>query len=120
MIGTREYLDPAYRSAGQHFGVGNAVTSPGTAGNMSDTHDAKGAWAPGVFNFAGPGTISYRCTQVYQFSDDNRVSWHDIPNSTYEIVRTVSRAGARIKMEIVKRNIPPNARHESRNNSLLV
>lgn len=36
-------LDPAYQRAGQHFGVGNAVTSPGNVGFMSDTHDAKGA-----------------------------------------------------------------------------
>lgn len=113
-------LDPAYRAPGQHFGVGNAVTSPGTTGNMSDTHDAKGAWAPAVFNFTGPGSIFYRCTQVYQFSDDNRVTWQDIPNSTYEIVRTVSRSGAKIKMEILKRNIPPNTRHESKSNSLVV
>lgn len=112
-------LDPAYRLPGQHFGVGNAVFSPGTVGNMSDTHDAKGAWAPGVFGFRGPGSVSYLCSQVYQYSDDGRATWHDIPDSTYEIVRTVSLSGAKLKMEIHKRSVPPNARRESRTNSLL-
>jgi hypothetical protein len=114
------FLDAAYRVAGQHFGVGNAVTSPGTAGNMSDTHDAKGAWTPEVFKFKGPGQVSYLCSQVYQFSDDNRVTWHDIPNSTYEIRRTVSLSGPKLKMEILKRSVPPNTRAETCTNSLLV
>jgi hypothetical protein len=116
----RNYLDPAYRISGQHFGVGNAVTSPGSAGNMSDTHDAKGAWIPAIFTFAGPGRVSYLCSQVYQYSDDARATWHDIPNSTYEILRTVSVAGKKIKMEISKRSVPPNTRKESLSNSLLV
>jgi hypothetical protein len=114
------YLDRAYRNPGQHFGVGNAVTSPGSAGNMSDTHDATGAWIPTIVNFAGPGTVSYLCSQVYQYSDDNRATWHNIPNSTYEILRTVAVAGKKIKMEILKRSVPPNTRSETRSNSLLV
>lgn len=114
------YLDPAYRIPGQHFGVGNAVTSPGSAGNMSDTHDAIAAWIPTIFSFTGPGAISYLCSQVYQYSDDNRATWHDIPNSTYEILRTVSVVERKIKMEILKRSVPPNTRHENRSNSLLV
>jgi len=113
------FLDPAYRVPGHHFGVGNAVTSPGTAGNMSDTHDAKGAWAPAIFTFTGPGSVSYLCSQVYQFSDDNRATWHDIPNSTYEILRTVSLAGPKLRMEILKRSVAPNTRNESRTNFLL-
>ena len=105
--------------AGQHFGVGNAVTSPGSAGNMSDTHDAKGAWGPTVFSFKGPGSISYLCSQVYQYSDDNRVTWHNIPNSTFEILRAVSVAGPKTKMEILKRSVAPNTVQETRSNSLM-
>ncbi len=113
------YLDPAYAHAGHHFGVGNAVSSPGTVGNMSDTHDAKGAWGPTILNFAGPGKISYTCDQVYQYTDDNGASWHDIPNSTYQIVRTVSAiAGNKIKFEILKKSVPPNGRSESRANKV--
>lgn len=113
-------LDPAYQRAGQHFGVGNAVTSPGNVGFMSDTHDAKGAWAPPALKFAGPGTISYTCRQVYQLSKDNKVTWQDIPNSTYEIKREVSLQGPKIKMSIVKKSVPPSTRGESKSNSLLV
>jgi hypothetical protein len=112
----RPFLDPAYQGAGQHFGVGNAVSSPGSAGNMSDTHDAKGAWAPAVFNYTGAAKISYTCKQVYQSSSDNGATWQDIPNSTYEIVRTVSVKGDKIKFEILKRGIAPNANKESRSN----
>jgi hypothetical protein len=115
----KPYLDPAYQVAGQHFGVGNAVTSPGNALNMSDTHDAKGAWAPAVFNFKGPGSISYTCKQVYQWSKDNKVTWLDIPNSNYEIKREVSVQGTQIKMTIKKKNIAPNTVGENCSNSLL-
>ncbi len=114
------YLDPAYQIAGQHFGVGNAVTSRGDAGNMTDTHDAKGAWAPAVFNFTGPGTVGYTCSQVYQYSTDNKLTWHDIPNSTYEIMREAEPQGTQLQMRIRKRSVPPNARHEDVSNSLLV
>ena len=86
---------------------------------MSDTHDAKGAWGPTILNFAGPGKISYTCDQVYQYTDDNGASWHDIPNSTYQIVRTVSAiAGNKIKFEILKKSVPPNGRSESRANKV--
>lgn len=115
----KPFLDPAYQVSGQHFGVGNAVTSPGSAGNMSDTHDAKGAWAPAVFNFTGPGSISYTCKQVYQWSKDNKATWLDIPNSTYEIKREVSLEGTKIKMAITKKSVPPNTVAESCSNSLL-
>jgi hypothetical protein len=110
------YLDGAYRVAGQHTGVGNAVTSAGNVMNMSDTHDAKGAWSHTIVSFAGPGAISYRCTQVYQYSDDNKLSWKDIPNSTYEIIRTASTVDGKLKLEILKRSIPPNAKQESQTN----
>ncbi|MBD2110057.1 hypothetical protein [Nodosilinea sp. FACHB-13] len=114
------YLDPAYRNPGQHFGVGNAVTSSGSAGNMSDTHDVKGAWSPTIFDFAGPEKVSYLCSQVYQYSDDNRATWHDIPNSTYEILRTVSVERGKIKLEILKQSVSPSNRHENLSNSLLL
>lgn len=115
----KPYLDPAYQQAGQHFGVGNAVTSPGDVGNMSDTHDAKGAWAPGVFKFAGPGSIAYTCKQVYQYSKDNKATWQDIPNSTYEIKREVSLQGPKLKMSISKCSAPPSNKNEQTANSLL-
>jgi len=115
----RPFLDPAYQNAGQHFGVGNAVTSPGSAGNMSDTHDAKGAWAPQVFKFAGPGAIAYTCKQVYQCSKDNKATWQDIPNSTYDSKREVSLQGPKIKMSITKNSVPPSNKAERVSNSLL-
>lgn len=114
------FLDHAYQVAGQHFGVGNAVTSPGSAGNMSDTHDAKGAWGPKIFGFAGPGSISYVCKQVYQLSSDNKATWQDIPNSTYEIKREVSKEGQKLKMNINKRSVPPSNKNENVSNSVLV
>lgn len=114
------FLDPAYRVAGHHYGVGNAVTSPGSAGNMSDTHDAKGAWGPSIITFKGPGSVSYRCTQVYQYSEDDKATWKDIPNSTYEIIRTASPEGSKLKLAILKRSIPPNGRQETQTNSVLL
>lgn len=115
----KPYIHTDYQKPGQHFGVGNAVSSPGTAGMMSDTHDAKGAYGPAVFNFTGPGTISYKCSQVYQYSDDNKATWKDIPNSTYEITRSVTAiAGGKIKFEISKRSVPPSRTNESKKNSL--
>ena len=116
----RPFLDAAYQSAGQHFGVGNAVTSPGSAGNMSDTHDAKGAWGPNVFKTPIQGTVSYTCKQVYQYSDGNKMNWKDIPNSTYEITRSVSAAGNKIQMKIVKKSVPPSTKQETASNSLIV
>ena len=115
------YLDGAYRNAGQHFGVGNAVTSPGSAGNMSDTHDAKGAWSPEILKFKGPGEISYTCQQVYQYSQDRGTTWHDFPNSTYEIVRTASYTKeGKIKFAILKRSVPPNTSVETITNFVLL
>jgi hypothetical protein len=110
------FLDPAYRVQGQHYGLGNGVFSVGSVGNMSDTHDATGAWGPSIFNFAGPHSISYTVAQVYQYSDDNRATWNDIPNSTYEIVRTALAVGDKIRMEIVKRSVAPSTLHESASN----
>jgi hypothetical protein len=112
----RPFLRAEYQDAGQHFGMGNNVTSPGNAGSMSDEHDAIAAWGPNIFSFAGPGPISYLCSQVYQYSDDNR-PWNNIANSAYEIVRTVSTTRTGIKFEILKRSVPPNAHQESRSNS---
>jgi len=110
-------LDPAYQVAGQHFGVGNAVMSPGTVGSMTDNHDARGAWDTGILNLPGNGPFSYVCQQVYQVSNDGGNTWQDIPNSNYEIVRTVSKTRGTTKLEIRKRSVPPNTRREDRSNS---
>lgn len=115
------HLNAAYQHAGQHFGMGNAVSSPGSAGFMTDTHDYIGAWTPTIFTYAGPASVSYTCHQVYQYSDDNGANWHDIPNSTYDIIRTVTpmKAGKK-KFQILKKNVPPNTVGESRSNSFEV
>jgi hypothetical protein len=111
-------LDPLYQVAGHHFGVGNAVTSPGTIGSMTDNHDARGAWDTGILNLPGNGPFSYVCQQVYQVSNDSGNTWQDIPNTHYEIVRTVSRTRGTTKLEIRKRSVPPNTRREDRSNSV--
>jgi len=120
LVQARSYLDPAYRIPGQHFGVGNVAASQGSAGMMRDTHAIGGAWNPEIFNFNGPGSVSYLCSQVYQYSDDNRSTWHDIPDSTYEILRTASVVGQQIKMEIIKQSVPPNTRRERQSNFRLL
>lgn len=116
----RAYLNAAYQVAGQHFGVGNGVTSPGNAANMADTHDVVGAWLPTMLNFPGPGSISYTCRQVYQYSQNNKATWLDIPNSTYEIIRTVTKVGASIKLDITKRSVAPSNKGETISGSKLV
>ena len=113
-------LDPAYQVAGQHFGVGNAVMSPGTVGSMTDNHDARGAWDVGILNLPGNGPFSYVCQQVYQVSNDSGNTWQDIPNSNYEIVRTVSRTQGTTKLAIRKRSVAPNTRREDRSNSTVL
>jgi hypothetical protein len=113
-------LDGDYQNAGQHFGLGNAAMSPGTVGSMTDVHDVRGAWGPGILNLPGNGPFSYVCQQVYQASNDGGNTWQNIPNSTYEIVRTVSRARQTTKLEIRKRSVPPNSRREDRSNSTVL
>ena len=112
-------LDPGYQVAGQHFGVGNAAMALGTAGSNGDNHDARGAWDTGILDLPGSGPFSYVCQQVYQVSNDSGTTWQDIPNTNYEITRTVSKTrGGATKLEVRKRSVPPNTRREDRSSSV--
>jgi hypothetical protein len=113
-------LDPAYQVAGGHFGVGNAAVSPGNVGNMSDSHDIKGAWAPASTKYTGTAPVSYTCKQVYQYSGDNKATWKDIPNSTYEIKREITYQNPRIKMTVTKYSVAPSTTNERCTNSVLL
>ena len=114
----REFLHADYQVVGQHFGSGNKVVMPGDRGRMEDNHAILGAWEPRITNLRVP--ISCKVSQVYQYSDDNRLSWHDIPDSTYEIIRSAAPAGARIRLDMLKRSVLPNRRRESCSNTLLL
>ena len=112
-------LESGYRNAGGHTGMGAIAMSPGTAGSMSDTHNIQGAFESSIENLPGNGPYSYVCQQVYQVSNDSGNTWQNIPNSNYEIIRTVSKTrGGGFKLNIRKRSVPPNTRREDVSNSV--
>jgi hypothetical protein len=94
-----------YRVAGFHTGVGNAATTPGTAGNGNDTHGAYGPFSPACMNYTGAAPLVVTFQQVYQSSADGGVTWIDIPNSRYTIRRELRRVANRIQVTITKTNV---------------
>lgn len=94
-----------YRVAGFHAGVGNAVSTPGTAGNGTDNHGAYGPFSPACMNYTGAAPLIVTFNQVYQVSSDGGVTWADIQNSHYTIRRELRRVGNRIQVTITKTNV---------------
>ena len=98
------YLIPEYRVAGEHFGMGNAVYTQGSAGRGDDTHAALGPFGPPVLTFAGPGSLEYVIAQTYEQSDNAGGTWTAIPDSAYTIRRVVTRVGPKTRLTITKTN----------------
>lgn len=94
-----------YRIAGSHAGIGNAASTPGTAGNGNDTHGAYGPFTPACMNYTGAAPLIVTFTQVYQASANGGVTWVDIPNSQYTIRRELRRVGNRTQVTITKTNV---------------
>ncbi|MDE9566583.1 hypothetical protein KKI93_21830 [Xenorhabdus bovienii] len=115
----QEYVERGYRDAGIHNGIGNNVTSPGNLGLGCDFHDALGPFnTPNTLHFTGPGKLEFVVTQVYQQSDNNGLSWRDIPNSAYQIQRVLSHEGNQRRITIHKEN-QSNPADICRNTSVL-
>ncbi|MFT2798884.1 hypothetical protein [Serratia sp. N21D137] len=101
----RPYVINEYRQEGGHFGIGNAVYTPGNIGKGKDTHAALGPFSPEVLNFVGPGELKFVITQTYQQSNNGGISWTDIPDSTYRIRRVVIRVGTKLRLTIHKEKL---------------
>lgn len=101
---SRNYLINEYQAPGRHFGVGNAAFTPGNLGRGDDTHAALGPFTPGIFAFAGPGSLDYHMDQVYEASYDNGLTWNAIPGSSYTIDRQVTKMGPKVRLTITKVN----------------
>ncbi|WP_086956032.1 hypothetical protein [Xenorhabdus innexi] len=100
----QKYVDIGYRSQGGHNGIGSA-TSTGSLGRGCDFHDALGPFnTTNMLNFIGSGALSFVMTQIYQQSNDNGLSWSDIPNSGYWIRRLLSYEGNQRRITIYKEN----------------
>jgi len=95
------FLAPDYAAAGGHYGVGNAVTTRGSIGSMSDTHDIVGAWSSAINRFDGAQEISYTVYQDYEASSDRGRSFRHVLAS-YTIVRSVTRHGRSLRFAIRK------------------
>jgi hypothetical protein len=93
-----------YRIAGFHAGVGNAVFTPGTAGNGNDTHAAIGPFTPAALTYTGAAPLVVTFTQVYQASYDGGANWIDIPNSRYTIRRELRQVRNRAHVTLTKTN----------------
>ena len=99
-------IDPAplenYHVVGVHYGVGNNATTNGRVCQGDDTHSLMGPWKPNfdTYNDATPMSLVFQ--QRYEYSDDNKLTWHEIPNSAYRVTRTIERQGEQIKASIRK------------------
>ena len=107
-----------YRIAGFHTGVGNAVFTPGTAGNGNDTHGAYGPFSNTALDYTGAAPLVVTFNQVYQSSADGGMTWIDIPNSRYTVRRELRRVRNQIQVTMTKTNV--TAPRDALTNTLVI
>ena len=105
---TKALVDPSYQSAGEHNGMGNAATSPGTAGSGKDEHAGLGPFTQKMFDAAllpAKTVAELTLDQAYQMSVKGG-PWQDIPNSRFQLRRRVAliKPGV-IRLEFTKRGL---------------
>lgn len=107
-----------YHRRGEHFGVGNAATSPGTGGEARDEHGAIGLFKPGITRITAANTFAVTFQQVYEMRV-GAANWAPIPGSQYTVRRAVTvEAGNRVRITLTKTNVGNPA--DSLSNSVLL
>jgi hypothetical protein len=92
----------AYMAPGFHHGLASA--NPASTGSGQDDHGLFGPFNQRIIDYRG-ALIQAPMDQTYQYSHD-RVTWHDIPNSGFTIVRSAEGApGGKVKLSLTKTRV---------------
>ncbi|RVU43843.1 hypothetical protein [Rubrivivax rivuli] len=94
-----------YRVAGQHYGVGNAAVTPGTADEAEDNHGATGLFKPAFVNYRGAADLVVTFDQVYEIKVGT-AAWVAIPNSRYTVERRIrAMPNNKVRVILTKTNV---------------
>lgn len=93
------YLEQGYRQGGQHTGLATGAT--GDMGHGTDNHAILGPFQSSILRVPDNTTLLFSMDQTYEYTEDGS-NWTTIPGSQCTIVRTVTRQGRNLRLQITK------------------